>query len=62
MGELVDVITAYGFRKEVSQEYLFDLYGPKYRNRLASALETLVSNGKIEAYQREDQLWYRKVD
>jgi hypothetical protein len=61
MGDLVQVITAYGYRTEVSRDTLLQLYGAKYANRLATALGSLIESGKIVEFVREDTTWYKLV-
>jgi uncharacterized protein YwgA len=61
MGDLVQVISGYGFRTEVSHHSLMQLYGPRYSDRLTTAIRSLIDGGKIVEFTREDAIWYKVV-
>jgi hypothetical protein len=61
MNDLEEVITAYGFRTEVSCGALISVYGRRSKYRLFVALQTLIESGKIVEFTRNDERWYRKV-
>jgi hypothetical protein len=61
MKDLEEVITAYGFRTEVSCGALISVYGRKSKFQLFHALQTLIESGKIVEFTLDDERWYRKV-
>jgi hypothetical protein len=61
MKDLEEVITAYGFRTEVSCGALISVYGRKSRYRLFVALQSLIESGKIVEFKKDDGRWYKKV-